>query len=209
MKCIALAIDEHKYIHSLRKGKKEIVIFEEIDIALPVEKRIKTEAFPLPLVVRKVNDKSVIEITNEIRAAQQKETDEIELLGSEKKSFTMRLAKYFPSFPKFIRKIIFRRFNNPFFLKENAGTVLVTSVGMFGRSGGYVIPLMPNPLVFAIGGIVKKPGVVEEKVEVREYLSITVMIDHETVDGAPATRFISRFAELIETAAGLKDLTSH
>ena len=209
MKCIALAIAEHKYIHALRKGKKEIVIFDEIDIALPVEKKVKTDSFPLPLVIRKVNEKSVLQITQEIREAQKAETDNVEVLGGERKSITMRLAKYFPSFPKFIRKLIFRRFNDPFFMKENAGTVFVTSVGMFGRSGGYAIPLMANPLVFAIGGIVKKPGVIDNRIEIREYLSITVMIDHETVDGAPATRFISRFAELVETAAGLDDLASY
>jgi pyruvate/2-oxoglutarate dehydrogenase complex dihydrolipoamide acyltransferase (E2) component len=206
MKCIALAIDEHKYMHALRKGKKEVVIFEDIDISLPIEKKVNTESFPLPLIVRKVKEKSVLEITKEIRDAQNQETEDVELMGSEKKSLTMRLAKYFPSFPKFLRKIIYRQFNDPFFLKENAGTVMVTSVGMFGRSGGYAIPLTPNPLVFAIGGIAKKPGVVEDRIEVREYLSVTVLMDHEIVDGAPATRFISRFAELVESAAGLENL---
>jgi pyruvate/2-oxoglutarate dehydrogenase complex dihydrolipoamide acyltransferase (E2) component len=206
MNCIALAIDEHKYIHALRKGRNEIVIFEEIDISVTLEKKVKNESFPLPLIVRKVKEKSILDITREIRDAQNEETEDIELMGTEKKSLTMRLAKYFPSFPKFLRRLIYRRFNDPFFLKENAGTVLVTSVGMFGQSGGYAIPLTPNPLVFAIGGISKKPGVVEDRIEVREFLSVTVMIDHETVDGAPATRFISRFAELVESAAGLEEL---
>lgn len=127
-------------------------------------------------------------------------------MGSEKKSLSMRLVKYFPSFPKFMRNIIYRRFRDPFFLKENAGTVLVTTIGMFSRSGGYAIPLTPNPLAFVIGGISKKPGVVDDRIEVREYLSITVLIDHDIVDGAPAARFVSRFAELVETASGLEDL---
>lgn len=206
MKCIALAICEHKHVHALRKGKKEVIIFDDIDISLPVEKKVESESFPLPLVIRKVNEKTVRDITREIREAQEKDTQEFEVLGSEKKSFTMRFANYFPSFPKFIRKLIFRRFKDPFFLKENAGTVLVTTIGMFSRSGGFVIPLTPNPLVFAIGGIAKKPGVVDDRIEVREYLSITVLIDHDTVDGAPAARFVSRFAELVETASGLEDL---
>ncbi|MHA2423776.1 MAG: 2-oxo acid dehydrogenase subunit E2 [Candidatus Thorarchaeota archaeon] len=206
MKCIALAIKEHKHVHALRKGKKKIIIFDEIDISLPVEKKAKTDTLPLPLVIRKVDEKSVLEITSEIREAQAEETEGIEVMGSEKKSLTMRLVKYFPSFPKFLRNIIYRRFKDPFFLKENAGTVLVTTIGMFSRSGGFAIPLTPNPLVFAIGGISKKPGVVDDRIEVREYLSITVLIDHDTVDGGPATRFVSRFAELIETASGLEDL---
>lgn len=77
---------------------------------------------------------------------------------------------------------------------------------MFSRSGGYAIPLTSNLLVFAIGGIAKKPGVMDDRVEVCEYLSITVLIDHDTVDGAPAARFVSRFAELVGNASGLEDL---
>ncbi|TFG99245.1 dihydrolipoamide acyltransferase [Candidatus Thorarchaeota archaeon] len=207
MKCVALAVAEHKHVHALRKGKKEIVIFDEINISLPVEKKVQSESLPVPLVIRKVNEKSVLDITREIRDAQEKELEDIEVMSSEKPSLLMRMVKYFPSFPKFMRNLIYRRFKDPFFLKENAGTVLVTTIGMFSRSGGYAIPLTPNPLVFAIGGISKKPGVIDDKIEVREYLSVTVMIDHDTVDGAPAARFVSRFSELVETASGLEDLT--
>jgi pyruvate/2-oxoglutarate dehydrogenase complex dihydrolipoamide acyltransferase (E2) component len=32
-----------------------------------------------------------------------------------------------------------------------------------------------------------------------------VLFDHDVVDGAPATRFISRLGELIESAHGLAD----
>lgn len=73
MKCVALAILEHKHVHALRKGKKELIIFEDIDIALPVEKIVKTETLPFPLVIRKVNEKSVLDITSEIREAQAEE----------------------------------------------------------------------------------------------------------------------------------------
>jgi pyruvate/2-oxoglutarate dehydrogenase complex dihydrolipoamide acyltransferase (E2) component len=207
MKCIATAIQEHKHVQAVRKGKKEVVIFDDVDISLPIERRLKNEAFPFPLVIRKTNHKSVREITGEIRKAQAEDTQEIEVMGSEKKSLTMRLLKHFPSFPKIIRKLFYRKFRDPFFLKENVGTVFVTSIGMFSRSGGYAIPLPPYPLVFAIGGIAEKPGVIDGRIEVRDFLSITVLVDHDTVDGAPAARFISRFAELVEGAYGLDNLS--
>lgn len=38
-------------------------------------------------------------------------------------------------------------------------------------------------------GIARKPGVVEEKIAVREYLSLTLDFDHDIIDGAPAVRF--------------------
>jgi hypothetical protein len=35
---------------------------------------------------------------------------------------------------------------------------------------------------------------------------MTVLIDYDIVDGAPATWFVSRFAELVETRFGLEEL---
>ena len=43
----------------------------------------------------------------------------------------------------------------------------------------------------------------KEKMENHELLSITISLDHDIVDGAPAARLISRFAELVENAYGL------
>jgi hypothetical protein len=37
----------------------------------------------------------------------------------------------------------------------------------------------------------------------REYLSLTISVDHEVVDGAPAARFTRRLKELIESGYGL------
>jgi pyruvate/2-oxoglutarate dehydrogenase complex dihydrolipoamide acyltransferase (E2) component len=42
-----------------------------------------------------------------------------------------------------------------------------------------------------------------ERIEVREMLALTVSVDHDVIDGAPAARFGARLAELIESAAGL------
>ncbi|MFQ5831831.1 MAG: 2-oxo acid dehydrogenase subunit E2 [Candidatus Thorarchaeota archaeon] len=206
-KCVAQAVTEHKHVHALRKGRKELIIFDDVDISIPVEKRQKRDTTPYPSIIRKTNEKTVLEMTQEIRTAQGKNIqDEIEVEGLEEKSLTMRLAKYFPSFPKFLRNLVYRQLKNPFFVKKTLGTVMVTSVGMFGQSGGYAIPIAPHPLIITIGGIAKKPGIVNDKIEAREYLSVTISVDHDTVDGAPAARFARRFSELVENAFGLNGL---
>ncbi|MGZ3666132.1 MAG: 2-oxo acid dehydrogenase subunit E2, partial [Ktedonobacterales bacterium] len=46
---------------------------------------------------------------------------------------------------------------------------------------------------------------VDGHVTVREYLSLTISVDHEIVDGAPAARFTRRLKELIEGGYGLGD----
>ena len=42
------------------------------------------------------------------------------------------------------------------------------------------------------------------RVESREYLSLTVSVDHDVVNGAPVARFISRFRESVESASLLR-----
>ena len=86
------------------------------------------------------------------------------------------------------------------------GSIIVTAVGIFGKLYGWPIPTTSHPLAFAIGGVIKKPGIINDKIEIREYLTITVLFNHDVVDGAPAARFINRLKELIESGHGLTEL---
>lgn len=84
-----------------------------------------------------------------------------------------------------------------------AGTVSITSVGMFGGGGGWGIAPFQHTLCLIVGGIARKPGVVDDRVEPRELLSLTVGFDHAVVDGAPAARFLTRLVKLIQAGEGL------
>jgi pyruvate/2-oxoglutarate dehydrogenase complex dihydrolipoamide acyltransferase (E2) component len=70
---------------------------------------------------------------------------------------------------------------------------------MIGNIKGWLIPSSIHPIAFAMGSIVKKPGLIGDRIETREYLPLTVLIDHDVVDGAPAARFLSRLTEIVET----------
>ena len=92
---------------------------------------------------------------------------------------------------------------NPQLIKDYYGTVMVSSVGMFGTGGGWGIPVPNHSLQLTLGGIAEKPGVVEQRIAVRRYLSVTVSFDHDVIDGAPAARFTQRLKQLIESGYGL------
>ena len=62
------------------------------------------------------------------------------------------------------------------------------------------------PLMFGISGITRKPGIVGEKIEGREYLAISVMLDHDAVDEAEAARFLKRLGELFVEGFGLESV---
>jgi hypothetical protein len=83
----------------------------------------------------------------------------------------------------------------------------VGTVGMFGKGAGWGIPPATPTLMITLGGIGEKPGVVDGQIAMRDYLSLTISFDHETIDGAPAARFTERLKELIESGYGLFDST--
>jgi pyruvate/2-oxoglutarate dehydrogenase complex dihydrolipoamide acyltransferase (E2) component len=87
------------------------------------------------------------------------------------------------------------------------GTVAITSVGLFGGGhSGWGLTPTPQPLGLVVGGIAWKPAVVDGRLEPREILHLTVMFDHDVVDGSPAARFTRRLVELVEAGCGLEEV---
>ncbi len=205
-RCVAEAVSENKFMHALRRGKKKLVIFDDVDISIVVETNSKSLLLPKPLIVRRAQTKTVREITNEIRLAQNQDvTNGWEMLGEGSGKRIAQLARVFPSLPKIFRLLVYRKWRDPFFIKKNLGTVLISSVGMFTKMACWGISAATHPLVFILGGIGRRPCVVDnDRIEIREMLSVTMLFNHDTVDGAPAARFGQRLAELVQSAFGLK-----
>ena len=73
VKAISTAIAENRYVHALAGRKHRTVIFEDIDISVMVEKVVEGNRVPLPLLIRKTNEKTAEEVYAEIQAAQSQE----------------------------------------------------------------------------------------------------------------------------------------
>lgn len=203
IKCISQAVKECPGIHGLRKGKGDVVIFDDVDISIVIEREVEGKKVPLPYVIRRTNEKSITDIQEEIRNGQKQSiNDEGDYVLGEKQNDL--LMKLYYVMPGSIRRTIWQSIiHSPFLVKQNMGTVMITSVGMIGRVNGWVIPVSVHPLCFAIGSIVKKPGVVEDRIEIREYLYVTALVDHDVIDGAPAIRALSKLTKLVEGGFGL------
>jgi pyruvate/2-oxoglutarate dehydrogenase complex dihydrolipoamide acyltransferase (E2) component len=192
--CLGKAIDEHKQVHALMIGNK-FIVFDDVNINILVETIIEGRAYPINYILKSANNKSAIDITKEITEAKKLREERV----TEAKE--NRGIKLLLSAPRFMRNLLFWRKvrKDPHFIHERMETVALTSIGMFARSGGWAIPLGLHAVSIAVGGITERPGFVEANVEKREFLSLTVTLDHDVVDGAPATRFVSRFVELLES----------
>jgi hypothetical protein len=68
--CLARAVDEDKSVQAYRKGRKHLVIFDDVDIFLPVERQLDGTAVAIPYIIRGANRKSFLDIHREIRAFQ-------------------------------------------------------------------------------------------------------------------------------------------
>ncbi|KAB1194511.1 dehydrogenase [Haloferax sp. MBLA0076] len=192
--CLADAIDEHPHINAYRDWRGRVHVFDDVDVNVLVETTIRGTQVGAPHVVRGANRRSLRSIHDEIRTAQSS-ADPTEL--SRWSELGLRL-------PGFVRRLVWRLPQSfPRRWKRMAGTVSVTSVGMFGSGGGWAITPTNYTVQVAVGGISTKPRFVDGELENREFLHLTVTFDHDIVDGAPATRFVKRFGELVEGAHGI------
>jgi len=199
--CLAKAVDEHKTVQAIRKGSKHLILFDEVDVLTDIEREVAGQKYIIPTIIRAANHKTVSELHDEIRAAQRADVKNV--------------RKRFPFL--FLPAVISRPFlwafgwigrRRPQLWKETMGTVEISAVGMFGKGAGWGIPPAPAAaLMLTVGGIGEKPGVVDGQIAVREYLSLTISFDHDSIDGAPAARFTQSLKELIESGYGLFDST--
>jgi len=200
--CVGKAVDENKLVNSYRLGRRKLITFNDVDVNTMLERvTAEGEKVVMPYVVRAANRKTYYVINREIWDVQAKPAE-----GSMPKSM-QRIAAVVLSLPWFLRRIFWRIMtSNPHRWRQWGGTVGVTAIGMFGEGSGWGIPVIPNTLMVTVGGISKKPGVVEDRIEIREYLSLTISLDHDIVDGAPAARFASCLKDVVESGYGLNSL---
>lgn len=209
VKCVAQAVSEYKSIHAIRHGRRRLIIFDDVDISIIVERAVGEadagETLPMPYIIRQANEKTVAMIHAEIRAAQQQTITPGDVQISPTQANWM--IKLFSRLPRFVRDLIFWQplFRDPFQMKQLMGTVALTVLAAGGQVGmSWGIPIGIHPLVVAVGAIAQKPGVVDNQIVVREFVGITLLFDHDVIDGAPVARFTRRLQQLMANGFGLQ-----
>ncbi|MHA1124977.1 MAG: 2-oxo acid dehydrogenase subunit E2 [Candidatus Heimdallarchaeota archaeon] len=207
--CFIQTVHENPRMQAIKLRKRKMVIFEDVDAHFIVEREIKGVKVPTTVLIRKAQDKSIEELTDILRGTQQRKDDTMVGKDKEEGSETAILLKM----PGRLRRWLFDFiFKNPFRRRQFLGTIGMTAIGMFAGGGGTSIPIAIENLSINAGGIQVRPGYVRKendeydttKVVPREYLWLTINIDHTTVDGGPITRFIAKLRERIRDGYGLE-----
>ncbi len=179
-------------------------MFEDVDISIVVEKTVDGSRVPLPYVIRKADKKTLCEIQDEIESAKSQpvESEGNYVLGEEQSTLGMKL---FVRLPQWLRLTLMRLLvlNHPQRVKDMMGTVMITTAGMIGHTRGWIMPFGMHPLCLAFGSLNEQAAVYRGQIQKREILHLTVLIDHDVIDGVPAARFVDDLVKKLQVGFGL------
>lgn len=202
--CLARAVDENKEVQAYRKGHDRLMMFDGVNVGVMIEHKAGEKITLMGHVILNANHKTYREIHQEIRTAQSEPVPPGRGVPTWL-STALLLPWPLSGLAKAVLGMVMSR--NPLIRVSTSGTVFVTSVGMFDKGhSGWGITTTPHSLSLVVGSMTWKPVVVDGQIEPREILNLTVLFDHDVVDGAPAARFARRLLELIESGHGLDTL---
>jgi pyruvate/2-oxoglutarate dehydrogenase complex dihydrolipoamide acyltransferase (E2) component len=192
--CVGRAAASHPHVHAYRDWRGRLVEHHHVDVQVLIEVPTDQGPFGLVHVIRDADIRSVAEISVEIRAvkAHPSSTGNGRLLDT--------LAPTLGRVPGLYRAM-YAVMSRSHRVHDAIGTVQVTALGMFAAGGGFAIaPPTLASLAIVVGGISTSPVEVDGHIEMVELLDLTVSIDHNVVDGAPATRFGADLRRIMQRA---------
>lgn len=174
-------------VNAIRVGWlwKRIVYFKEIVTAVTAATENETgeSSFYLCLI-KQANTKTLQQLGHEIRSQARAGTDDP----------AYKLPRWL------IRPLLFFGRNLPSAILKYRGTVLITSLGMYGLN---LFSMGNRNLAFSYGPVEKRAVVVTdetgaEKIVARHRVTITVSMDHRTLEGQPTAAMMARIRQLLE-----------
>jgi pyruvate/2-oxoglutarate dehydrogenase complex dihydrolipoamide acyltransferase (E2) component len=190
--CVARAAATHPEVHAYRNWRGRLVIHRHVDVTTLVEIETPQGPFPLPHVIRDADIRDVADLSAELRTVKSHPS------ASTSGQWLARAAPLAARIPGVI-PAMYAVMGRSVRAKQYTGTVAVTAVGMFAGGGGFAItqPSLMS-LQVVVGGMTTRPCVVKGEITTRDVLDLTITIDHDVVDGAPASRFGAALRELLE-----------
>jgi 2-oxoglutarate dehydrogenase E2 component (dihydrolipoamide succinyltransferase) len=80
------------------------------------------------------------------------------------------------------------------------GTFTITNPGVFGGLMGLPVINQPQVAILGVGGIKKRPVVINDAIAIRQTGLLTLSYDHRIIDGAVAEQFLAIVRDVIEAA---------
>jgi pyruvate/2-oxoglutarate dehydrogenase complex dihydrolipoamide acyltransferase (E2) component len=200
-KVLADTVAANPHMHAYRHGQKKLVLFDNVDLSVIVERKIEEDVrMPVHYVVHSANQKTLGNIDHELKAA--KTTP---LYGNDRP--LTNLEAHFLSWPRLIRRFFWffiRR--DPHVFRIVAGTVGITSLPAQTAHPMNWTPITPTTLTLVIGAVSPVVNIVNGLAVERQTIHLNLAFDHDVIDGAQVMRFIKIFrkrlyGEIAQTSA--------
>ena len=78
------------------------------------------------------------------------------------------------------------------------GTFTISNLRMYAVDSFTPIINQPQSAILGVGRILEKPAVVNQSIEIRSMMVLSLSFDHRLIDGAPAAAFLTDLKELLE-----------
>lgn len=199
-KSLADAVAAEPAMHAYLRGRKELVMFDDVDLSIMLERKIEGARLPVPFILRRANTKGLVEIDAALKVARKKPL----FVGGSPAS---AIDGQFFALPRPLRKIVWffvRR--SPRLFREVAGTVALTSLPWRSDGRGIGWGISPMTLTLVVGATSKQVKLVEGRAVEHEILQLHFSADHDVIDAAPLVRFIVRFKKRLAAGLGAADL---
>ncbi|MFQ5797728.1 MAG: 2-oxo acid dehydrogenase subunit E2 [Bacteroidota bacterium] len=195
IKAVAETMDKEPWVNYMVDGYK-IIKPSSIDIGVSVA---ANEGVTPVVVIKEANKKSLQEIRQELTSkaseAVEQEKENLEKLN--------RLARWIPL--NFMRRLLVRYLANQYRLRRSViGTVQITSVGL--KDLDFHLPShIGTTCLFSVGGIVRRPVVVGDRIEIRPTVYLACQVDTRVVNAVRGVRAFRRLRRFIEHPQQLED----
>jgi len=83
------------------------------------------------------------------------------------------------------------------------GSITVSNLGMYNIDSFLAIINPPQSSIISVGGISKKPIVIQDEIKIASVMSIGISCDHRVIDGALAAQFINKIKNYLENPLSL------
>ena len=194
--CLARTFEQFPEFNSFRQGAR-LIILDDVTISVLFEREFDGESVPEPVGIQAANRKTLRQINDELRGAQQRSVDR---LGAATGFAWIRFI------PAFLLRTFIHLASRNIAMQKRFGVAAVTAVGMFGSGPMWLVPLTAATVTVAVGAIERRVALVDGELQEREHLCLTVSFNHDIIDGAPGARFTSHFKQLLSQGDELRTL---
>ena len=188
---LAASVAADPRMHAYRHKGRELILFDDVDLSVMVERNVDGRRQPLPFIVRAANRKTFLEVDEALKQAKSAPLFADGPLSA--------LEAQFFSLPRILRKIVwaFAR-NDAHLFRQIAGTVGVTSLVRYSTGRMFGLPITPMSLTLTIGEISPHLTLVDGVLIEGKSLQLTLSADHDVIDGVPLARFMHKLKVNLE-----------